>query len=283
MVLGINNGVLISQEVSESSFVVRLSKMRGHLIEQHTRDLKLLDSVFHHWGIIDHLDKQGKIRALQSAAYYGVAWRNAVKKKDIALSKRIRKAIVPLSLISDRYIDPTSPFILRIDSLDFARFYFMGIRDGDKIADIGAGLGKTAFIWRWLYPESHITVSELEGKRLRMLYQRFGSEPNIQIVKAESNSTKMEGSQIKTIIVQQTFHHFDWKKKMLLSIKKSLAPRGHVVVIENTKELKYPGSCRQIVSGSSIKRAWKKAGFELIEESIIGSDLFLKYRILDSN
>lgn len=140
-----------------------------------------------------------------------------------------------LEMILTGVINPEFPFPLGKNSEFFKELSFYEIKKGDKIGEVGAGLGGFALLLAIVEPEIELSINEISNKPLWYSEKKFNfhseyiDKENIEFVLGDKKSTNFEEGVFDKIYIRNSFHHFKKKKKMLNSIKKSLKEDGHYI------------------------------------------------------
>lgn len=149
-------------------------------------------------------------------------------------------------------------------------FYQLG--SGMRIAEIGAG--DPAFAKQVLETQSPKAyfINDIDPVAVQMMSDFFqlwsATSPVIPILGA-SRHTQLEGEQLDVIIIRNALHHFEELPEMLISIRKSLAPNGRLLLKETFIESCYGLCCPAIRSEKEILAALEKAGFKKQDSSLI--------------
>jgi ubiquinone/menaquinone biosynthesis C-methylase UbiE len=163
----------------------------------------------------------------------------------------------------------------------------IGIKPGDRIADIGAGTG--------IYSRAFASAVGAEGKVVAVdiaqgflthIEERATAEniTNIATVLCSEDSVDLPESSVNTAFVCDTYHHFEYPKSTLASIHKALTKSGTLVVIDFDR---IPGKSREFIlghvrAGKDVFRSEiEAAGFEFVEEVNIDGlkeNYFLRFR-----
>lgn len=160
------------------------------------------------------------------------------------------------------------------------------IEKGDFVADVGDGTGiftrlfaQTVGNQDWVYAVdiaprfiSHINKSAAKNKLT-----------NITGVLCAEDRVNLPPDSIDVFFICDTYHHFEYPKTTLASIRRSLKADGHLIVIDFER---VPGKSRgwtmgHVRAGKGVFRAEiQQAGFKLTEEKWIKGfeeNYFLKF------
>ena len=164
---------------------------------------------------------------------------------------------------------------------------FYDIRNGHKVGEIGAGQGMTSVMFAVILDSLDLYVNEISEQKLTYVETCFRECRSIQphnayhTVLGSAVSTGLEGKELDRIIILQSYHHFSQAKKMLASIRQSLAPDGQVIVLEPDAALRKqdPQMCRQAKKKQDILKVWEKNGFQLLDERKDETSVYLKFAV----
>lgn len=179
------------------------------------------------------------------------------------------------------------PFKINPGSGYFEEMSFYQIKDGESVAEIGAGLGTFSILTSTCYNNMNLYVNELDEKLLEYIKNGFeqcsskNESVTYNLVKGYKNSTELEGKNINKIIIRNSFHHFKNKKKMLESIKKSLDANGILYLMEinfdyNLSDI-HP--CKKVLTDTEIKSYLSEAGFDLVKQKLLSDEVLYAYKI----
>lgn len=163
----------------------------------------------------------------------------------------------------------------------------IGIKPGDNVADIGAGTG--------IYTRAFASVVGSAGKVvavdiaqgfLKHIEERATAEglTNIATVQCSQDSVDLPADSVDVAFVCDTYHHFEYPRSTLASIRKALKKGGTLVVIDFER---IPGKSREFIlghvrAGKDVFRSEiEAAGFEFVEEVKIDGfeeNYFLRFR-----
>ena len=161
------------------------------------------------------------------------------------------------------------------------------IKKGDTVADIGAGTGLFTRLFAlevgnegWVYAVDiaprfiqHINEAALKAKL-----------NNITGVLCAENSVNLPPNSVDVVFVCDTYHHFEYPKSTLASIKRALKDEGHLIVIDfdRVEGKSRDWLIKHVRAGKEVfQDEIQAAGFSLVEEKKIDGfkeNYFLKFR-----
>ena len=163
----------------------------------------------------------------------------------------------------------------------------VGIKPGNRIADIGAGTGiySRAFAAA-VGAEGKVVAVDIAKGFLKHIEERATAEniTNIATVLCSEDSVDLPENSIDAVFVCDTYHHFEYPKSTLASIRKALKKGGTLVVIDFDR---IPGKSREFIlghvrAGKDVFRSEiEAAGFKFVEEVKIDGlkeNYFLRFR-----
>ncbi len=190
-------------------------------------------------------------------------------------------------LVFQQILKPDFPYGINPKTDFLAEVLFIGINDGDKIADLGAGSGEIAFLWSIIFKDLELYMTEIGEIQLEVMnfkskkIKSIDTSNTIQILKGTKKRTGLEGKNLDKIIARLSFHHFKKKKAMLASIKKSLKADGELILIESEPSFLHERKmgCKKAMFQHEIESILKKNGFTLIDSERVDQGILLKYKI----
>lgn len=143
----------------------------------------------------------------------------------------------------------------------------IGLAPGATVADVGAGTGLflEPFAER-VGPEGRVLAVDISPRFLEHLRARVAAEGLGQatVIEGAARSARLPEGEVDLIFVCDTYHHFEYPKAMLASLRRALRPGGHLVVIDFER---IPGETRPFLmehvrAGKEVFRAEiEAAGF----------------------
>lgn len=158
----------------------------------------------------------------------------------------------------------------------------MNLKDGDVVADIGAGTGfYTRRIARAVAPTGKVYANDIQPEMLDKLKELAAQEgiANIVPVLGTETDPNLPKGEIDWIILVDVYHEFQQPEPMLAKIREALKPNGRVALIEYRAEGESAShiSPPHRMSVEQVLSEWEPAGFTLMEtvETLPSQHLFL--------
>lgn len=111
----------------------------------------------------------------------------------------------------------------------------MELRPGMQLADVGAGDGEFAeALAGRVGPTGHVFVNEIDDGELRKIRRRISRSDlsNMTPVEGDATDTRLPDGSCDGILLRYVYHHISERVAMRSSLRRSLRPRGRLVVIE---------------------------------------------------
>ncbi|MCA8944091.1 MAG: methyltransferase domain-containing protein [Planctomycetes bacterium] len=147
---------------------------------------------------------------------------------------------------------------------------------GERVADVGAGTGLfTRMFAKAVGPEGQVFAVEIAPKFLDHI-QRSAARlklRNISGVLCAENDVKLAPESVDLAFVCDTYHHFEYPKATLASIRRALRPGGRLVVVDFER---IPGVSTEWVLGhvragkAVVREEIEAAGFRCLAEPDVG-------------
>lgn len=158
----------------------------------------------------------------------------------------------------------------------------MKLKDGDVVADVGAGTGfYTRRVARAVGPSGKVYANEIQPEMLEKLQELAAEEgiTNVVSVLGTETDPKLPAGQMDWILLVDTYHEFQQPEAMLEAMKKCLKPGGRVALVEKRLEgdtASQTGRAHRM-SVEQVLAEWEPAGFTLLEriETLPMQHLFL--------
>ncbi len=111
----------------------------------------------------------------------------------------------------------------------------IGLKPGDKIADIGAGTG----LYTGLFSDAVGEIGTVYAVDIVPVFlsnildrARETRRGNIKTVLGTAKSTRLPAHCVDKVFICDTYHHFEFPKNTLASISKALRPGGEIILID---------------------------------------------------
>ncbi len=163
----------------------------------------------------------------------------------------------------------------------------VGIKPGHRIADIGAGTGiYTRAFASAVGAKGKVVAVDIAKGFLKHIEERATAEKitNIATVLCSEDSVDLPENSVDAVFVCDTYHHFEYPKSTLASIRRALKKGGTLIVIDFDR---IPGKSREFIlghvrAGKDVFRSEiEAAGFKFVEEVKIDGlkeNYFLRFR-----
>jgi len=189
-------------------------------------------------------------------------------------------------LVSIGLMEEEPPYKLNSLQALWQEFSFYGFKDDMVLADVGAGNGFLSFILLESGLRLKIVMTEVDQDFLKLLetkkdkYHIDYKESQIQLMEGSKTSLGLGQQKVDCIIFREVFHHLQDPYAILQDCKKHLNEEGYIVLREATKDLieKKSERCSKATTYEKIKVTMDKAGFTLLQETIIDDSYMLKFR-----
>jgi len=115
----------------------------------------------------------------------------------------------------------------------------IGIRNGQTVADVGAGSGYfTVRLARRVGPEGKVYAVDVQPEMLAILRKRLASQnlSNVEPVLGSESDPKLPKGALDLILLVDVYHELSQPQKMLRRMKTALKEDGRLVLLEYRKE-----------------------------------------------
>ena len=163
------------------------------------------------------------------------------------------------------------------------------IRPGMRIADVGAGTGLFTMLFaEAVGPSGKVYAVDISKSFLAAIGQRAGEAglDNVVSVLNGQSSAELPPGSVDLVFLADTYHHFEYPRAMLDSIRAALVPGAMLAIIDFRRE---PGVSNRWILGhvragrEEVIREVEQAGFKLIDEPIkLRENYFVRFRKVDA-
>lgn len=162
------------------------------------------------------------------------------------------------------------------------------VRPGMRIADVGAGSGLYTLLFAdAVGPTGRVFAVDISESFITAIAARAAQAGlgNVLPLLGEQKSTGLPPAGVDLVFVSDTYHHFEYPRAMLDSMRAALVPDGILAIIDFRRE---PGVSNPWILGhvragrEEVIGEVEQAGFKLIDEPIkLRGNYFLRFRKLD--
>jgi predicted methyltransferase len=163
------------------------------------------------------------------------------------------------------------------------------IRPGMRIADLGAGTGLFTMLFaEAVGPSGKVYAVDISKSFLEAIGQRAQEAglDNVMRVHNGRTSTELPPGSVDLVFMADTYHHFEYPRAMLDSIRAALVPGGILAIIDFRRE---PGVSNRWILGhvragrEEVIREVEQAGLKLMDEpNRLRENYFLRFRKIDA-
>ena len=150
---------------------------------------------------------------------------------------------------------------------------FMGLRDGDLVADIGCGNGfYTLQIAPRIGPHGAVLAVDVQQGMLDLMLARRAEAgvKNVYPILGAYDDPMLPPGKVDWLLLVDAYHEFSEPEAMLARMKESLAPGGRVLLLEYRAEqdpatIPFPIPRDHKMTIEEVMHEWIPAGFELVQ------------------
>ncbi len=146
----------------------------------------------------------------------------------------------------------------------------VGPRPGAAIADVGAGSGFMAMIFsRLAGPQGKVYAVDINSHLMKRLADNAEDAglTNIETVVSTDTEVRLPPASVDLIFICDTYHHFEYPRQTMATIREALRPGGQLVVVDFRR---IPGQSPEwmldhVRAGQEVfTREIIEAGFDLV-------------------
>jgi predicted methyltransferase len=146
----------------------------------------------------------------------------------------------------------------------------MGLRDGDVVADLGAGTGYfTRPMAKAVAPTGRVYAVDIQPEMIALLKDNVEKAgiTNVVPVLSTTDDPKLPRESLDWILLVDVYHELQQPKAMLARMREALKPTGRVALIEYRLEGLSALHIREEhrMSPKQVLAEWEPAGFRLVK------------------
>jgi len=143
-------------------------------------------------------------------------------------------------------------------------------KPGQTVADLGCGNGfYTLKIAPQVSPGGRVLAVDIQPEMLQLLNERARVKKieGIEPVLGTLIDPKLPDGKVDLVLCVDAYHEFSHPEQMLVAIRKSLSPRGRLVLVEfRAEDPKVPIKPLHKMSKAQVNKELKHNGYKLVEE-----------------
>jgi predicted methyltransferase len=146
----------------------------------------------------------------------------------------------------------------------------MGLRDGDVVADLGAGTGYfTRPMAAAVAPSGRVYAVDIQPEMIALLKRSVEKAgiANVVPVLGAADDPRLPRESLDWLLLVDVYHEFQQPKAMLARMREALKPTGRVALIEYRLEGLSAVHIREEhrMSPQQVLAEWEPAGFRLVK------------------
>ncbi|MGB5079864.1 MAG: methyltransferase domain-containing protein [Burkholderiales bacterium] len=145
----------------------------------------------------------------------------------------------------------------------------LGLRAGDRVADIGSGSGYfTLRLARAVGPSGKVYAVDIDRGMNAALAERAREAglANVEIIDARVDDSMLPASSVDLLFVSDTYHHIADRVPYFRNAAKTLRPGGRLAVIDFDGRGWFERFIGHITPPETIKKEMQEAGYRLPHE-----------------
>ena len=148
----------------------------------------------------------------------------------------------------------------------------LGLKDGSKVADIGAGDGNyEVAMSRVVGATGRIYAEDISPGSIKRLHERVdeGHLANVEVIEGLADDPKLPAGALDAVLMVITYHEIADHQKMLEHVVAALKPAGRLVVVDMTphKTLNRPRADQvknHVIAPDLAESEIRQAGLEVV-------------------
>jgi SAM-dependent methyltransferase len=177
-----------------------------------------------------------------------------------------------MALLINGYLKPNPPFNINSETGLFEELSFYKIKNGMRLAELGAGDGTFSLLLTLAFDSLHVYVNDINPDAVQYSSLSINAckscrpSNHFYCIQGKKKSTGLESVQLDKIIIRNSFHHFSNQPDMLAAIQQSLMPDGDLYITDPTIQPGKAPDCPKAMKPEEIRAVLSANGFVVLEE-----------------
>jgi ubiquinone/menaquinone biosynthesis C-methylase UbiE len=152
-------------------------------------------------------------------------------------------------------------------------FQALGLRDGSRVADVGAGPGFFAVpMARAVGETGRVFAVDIDEKVLERLRQRIREATlnNIEVIHGDPRDPKLPADSLDAALIVDAYHEMTEHEAMLIGVRRALKPGGRLVIMERmprtTRDKPRKDQVdKHVIAPDFVQAELSEVGFEIVD------------------
>lgn len=152
-------------------------------------------------------------------------------------------------------------------------FQALGLRDGSRVADVGAGPGFFAVpMARAVGETGRVFAVDIDKKVLERLRQRIREATlnNIEVIHGDPRDPKLPADSLDAALISDAYHEMTEHEAMLIGVRRALKPGGRLVIMERmprtTRDKPRKDQVdKHVIAPDFVQAELSEVGFEIVD------------------
>lgn len=156
---------------------------------------------------------------------------HAATQKSLEMNQAWSEQVEAVAGAAARFESPTREVIARRDAIVAA----MDLKPGEAVADVGAGTGAyLKALAEAVGSDGHVYAVDISAPFVAHMRDRIGTEglTNVSVILSRVDNPTLPPRALDSILVVNTFHHFEAPEAMLSHFLRALKPGGELVIVD---------------------------------------------------
>jgi precorrin-6B methylase 2 len=143
------------------------------------------------------------------------------------------------------------------------------VNNNSIVADIGAGTGYYTFKIYQKVPKGKVYAIEIQDDAVTYLKNKAGqlNAENVIVIKGKEQSPELPENSIDLAMMVDVYHELSYPHEMLLNIRRSLKPKGKLLLLEyRAEDPKVDIKALHKMSVKQVNKELTASGFHLVQD-----------------
>ncbi len=152
-----------------------------------------------------------------------------------------------------------------------------GLKDGDKFADIGCGIGYFSILASSIVGENgSVLALDISQDMLDYMVQHGGDRQNIMAIKSEENQLPVSDGEVDLAFMCNVVHEVDNMHIFLEEVNRIICKNGRIAIVDFEKKVgEFGPPIEHRVASGDVRKELEELGFKVVSVESFSKEFYL--------